>query len=114
MTGDEEEDPMTEQDTPSLVCSTARDLLENPEIRLADDFFAVGGDSMLAMHLVGRLARATGLRLRVSLLIAHPVLGDFVQQVETLRHREGLPVGPAASLAAALRSRHAEGTGSAG
>jgi aryl carrier-like protein len=105
---------MNEHDMPSLVCSTARDLLENPEIRLEDDFFAVGGDSILAMHLVGRLARATGLRLRVSLLIAHPVLGDFVRQIETLRQREGLRVAPVASLAAALRSRPDERTGSAG
>lgn len=95
---------MNEQDVSSLVCLMAGDLLENPEVRLEDDFFSAGGDSMLAMHLVGRLARATGLPLRVSLLIAHPVLRDFVRQIEVMRDRETRSVDTGPSLAAALRS----------
>lgn len=68
---------MTEQDLAALTLRVAGELLERDDLTLQDDFFAAGGDSMLAMHLVGRLSRATGLRLRMSMLLEHPVLGDF-------------------------------------
>jgi hypothetical protein len=41
---------------------------------LDDDFFAVGGDSVLGMHLVGRLRQLTGLEIRMRLLFETPVL----------------------------------------
>ncbi|HEX5494655.1 MAG TPA: amino acid adenylation domain-containing protein, partial [Mycobacteriales bacterium] len=40
------------------------------------DFFALGGDSLLATRMVGRL-RGAGLRAELSRLFAFPVLGDF-------------------------------------
>jgi aryl carrier-like protein len=71
------EERMREQKLSALTLQVAGELLERDDLSLEDDFFASGGDSMLAMHLVGRLSRATGLRLRVSMLLEHPVLGDF-------------------------------------
>ncbi|WP_097867716.1 acyl carrier protein [Streptomyces sp. rh34] len=72
-------------DIPSAVLAMVRELLGNPEVTLQDDFFFVGGDSIAAMHLVRRLARRTGLRLRVSQLFAHPTLDDFAAQVDMVR-----------------------------
>lgn len=71
-------------DIPALVVEIAGDLLDDADLSPDADFFSAGGDSMLAMHLVSRLARATGLRLRVRLLIANPVLGDFAAAVVRL------------------------------
>jgi acyl carrier protein len=72
----------TTEDLTSLVLSATRDLLDREDITIDDDFFSAGGDSVAAMHLVGHLARQTGLRLRTSLLFANPVLRDFVSQAE--------------------------------
>ena len=68
-------------DIPALVVAIAGDLLGDIDLSPTADFFSAGGDSLLAMHLVSRLARATGLRLRVRLLIGNPVLGDFAAKV---------------------------------
>lgn len=72
-------------DLASLVLTVARDVLEQPPLSLDDDFFTAGGDSLLAMHLVGRLSRASGLRVRVSHLFAQPVLREFAAALEQLR-----------------------------
>lgn len=68
---------MTGPDLATLTLQAAGELLERDDLSLDDDFFSAGGDSLLAMHLIGRLSRATGLRLRLSMLLEYPVLGDF-------------------------------------
>ncbi|MEO6088258.1 MAG: aminotransferase class I/II-fold pyridoxal phosphate-dependent enzyme [Umezawaea sp.] len=78
---------VAEVDVPALVLRLAADLLERPEAALTDDFFALGGDSMSAMHLVGRIAKETGLPVRVKALFEHPVLGDLAARVEKLREQ---------------------------
>ncbi len=88
----------TAADIPTLVVAIAGDLLGDAPPSPNVDFFSAGGDSLLAMHLVSRLARATGLRLRVSLLIANPVLSDFAAAVAKLAEEPG---GSAAPMAAA-------------
>jgi aryl carrier-like protein len=89
----------------SAVLNLARDLLEIPDVSLDDDFFSVGGDSILAMHLVGELTRRTSLRLRVSLLLANPVLRDFCVQVEAVRRASStLQVESKTPLMAMLRA----------
>ncbi|GAA4834506.1 phosphopantetheine-binding protein [Kitasatospora terrestris] len=101
-----------EREVPALVLSLARELVERADIGLDDDFFSVGGDSVLAMHLVSRLARQTALRLRVSVLFANPRLADFAAQVEQLRAAAGdaLDRTSAGSLAAALAARSVDGS----
>lgn len=71
-----------------LVLSLARELLARNDITLDDDFFAAGGDSMLAMHLVGRLGRHTGLPLRTTLLFGNPIFRDFAAQVDESKIRK--------------------------
>lgn len=93
------------EDMTSLVLSYARDLLDREDITIDDDFFSAGGDSIVAMHLVGQLARRTGLRLRTSLLFANPVLCDFVMEAELLRDRATQPGQSGAPLAAILGAR---------
>jgi aryl carrier-like protein len=101
-------------DIPALVAAAAGELLDRAETTLDDDFFSAGGDSMLAMHLVGRLSRATGLRVRVSQLFAAPVLRDFAAGIEQLREAELTGAdGAAAPLAAAAGPGAADG-GAAG
>ncbi|MEV3985329.1 aminotransferase class I/II-fold pyridoxal phosphate-dependent enzyme [Nonomuraea sp. NPDC049758] len=68
-------------DVGAVVLRAAAELLDRPDATLADDFFALGGDSMSAMHLVGRVAQETGVPQRVRTLFEGPVLGDFAARV---------------------------------
>lgn len=93
------------EDIPALVLTLTHELLERDDITLDDDFFSAGGDSVVAMHLVGQLARRTGLRLRVSLLFANPLLRDFTAQIQRVRAETAAAATveePAGPLAAAL------------
>ncbi|MEO0034211.1 MAG: hypothetical protein RLZZ501_234, partial [Pseudomonadota bacterium] len=58
--------------------------LDPRRIRRDDDFFRIGGDSLLATRLVARLGHR-GLRAGhpLRLLFAHPVLSDFAAGLET-------------------------------
>ncbi|MEV0187093.1 amino acid adenylation domain-containing protein [Kitasatospora purpeofusca] len=49
-----------------------------------DDFFALGGHSLAATRVVGRLREALDLVVPVRLLFEHPVLADFAAGLEAL------------------------------
>ena len=51
----------------------------------SDDFFALGGHSLLCARVTGRLSPALGVRVPISLLFDHPVLDDLAVEVEKLR-----------------------------
>lgn len=72
-----------------LVLTAVAQLLTCPQPTAEDDFFVLGGDSLSAMHLVGRLAQDTGLPLRVKMLLDAPVLGDFVDRVAGVLEQQG-------------------------
>src|SRR5579863_7913866 len=72
-------------DLASLVLMVVGEVLELPSVSLGDDFFTVGGDSLLAMHVIGRLSYVSGLPVRVSHLFTHPVLRDLAAVLEQLR-----------------------------
>ncbi|MFI6350420.1 amino acid adenylation domain-containing protein [Streptomyces sp. NPDC050560] len=59
------------------------DILATSGIGREDDFFARGGDSLLATRLIARLRTEGGDTLRLSDLFAHPVLADLARHVTT-------------------------------
>ena len=61
-------EPRTAQE--AALCRAVAEVLELPRIGADDDFFAFGGDSILAMALVGR-ARAAGLRVTPRQVFTH-------------------------------------------
>ncbi|MGK4907951.1 amino acid adenylation domain-containing protein [Streptomyces albus] len=68
-------------DTERLVAAAWKDVLRipGPGPGRTDDFFALGGDSLVATRLLTRL-RADGARgTALSALFAHPVLADFAE-----------------------------------
>jgi hypothetical protein len=102
--------PGGDPDLAALVLTVVRDVLERPSVGLDDDFFIAGGDSLLAMHVAGRLSHASDLRVRVSHLFAHPVLREFAAVLDQLRGAAVPAAGNAAvPLAEALRAARAEG-----
>lgn len=79
----EAEGAMTEIE--SLVLEQAKAVLDDAAVDLDDDFFEVGGDSVLGMHFVGRVGRALDVPVRTTLLFGSPVLRNFAAGVAALR-----------------------------
>lgn len=57
------------------------DLLGQAEPHGSDDFFAFGGDSLLAIRLIGRVRKATGVRLSLRDIFAAPTLGALARML---------------------------------
>ncbi|MGW7056256.1 amino acid adenylation domain-containing protein [Streptomyces sp. NPDC054887] len=58
--------------TEALVCEIFAEVLDLPEVGIDDDFFDLGGHSMLLVRLRDRLQNATGRQLAVADLFRHP------------------------------------------
>jgi amino acid adenylation domain-containing protein len=54
-----------------------RSLLDRDDIRITDNFFDVGGHSLLAVRLVARLEQTFGARLPLATLLTAPTVGDL-------------------------------------
>ncbi|HVO53073.1 MAG TPA: phosphopantetheine-binding protein [Solirubrobacterales bacterium] len=53
------------------------EVLEVEPLDAASDFFELGGHSLLAVRLLARIEEEVGWAVPLSLLFAHPTLGDF-------------------------------------
>jgi aspartate/methionine/tyrosine aminotransferase len=101
------------EDAGGLVVRVAGEVLERP-VELDDDFFAAGGNSLAAMHLIGRLREETRLPLRVKVLFEHPLLGDLAARIADERQvAAGAAFGgsepdPKSSLRAAFASERSQ------
>jgi aryl carrier-like protein len=71
------------------------ELLGVDDVGIDDDFFALGGDSITAIHLVAR-ARRAGLRFRARDVFAHPTIARLESQVVQAdpTAEDPLPHGP--------------------
>ncbi|GAB3742807.1 hypothetical protein GCM10027598_75190 [Amycolatopsis oliviviridis] len=65
------------------LCALFAEVLDIPELGADDDFFALGGDSIVAMRLVGR-ARAAGLKITPHEVFAHRTVAALAEVAESL------------------------------
>ncbi|WP_210639699.1 non-ribosomal peptide synthase/polyketide synthase [Pseudomonas sp. Tri1] len=65
------------------VAAIWAEVLTVERVGLNDHFFELGGHSLLAVNAVSRLALELGLTLTPQLIFQHPVLRDFVAQLDT-------------------------------
>ncbi|WP_299570056.1 non-ribosomal peptide synthetase [uncultured Williamsia sp.] len=84
----------------AVLCRVFADVLNRSEIGVDDDFFAAGGDSIVAIRVVGRL-RAQGHALRPREMFAHRTpraLAPMLVELDVTSDREVVPqegpVGP--------------------
>lgn len=68
------------EDHMALVLRVAAEVLEC-EVTGTDDFFTLGGDSMSAMYLIGRLGQETGLPLPVRMIFEDPRIGALASRI---------------------------------
>ncbi|MFC4039572.1 amino acid adenylation domain-containing protein [Dactylosporangium siamense] len=67
-----------------LVAGVWCEVLGLDRVGAHDDFFAVGGHSLLAMKVAGRLRAATGTEVPLRTMFSHPDLGGLAGAVEAL------------------------------
>jgi non-ribosomal peptide synthase protein (TIGR01720 family) len=67
----------TNPDAGGALLAIWRDILGVPEAGPDDDFFALGGDSIMAIQIAGR-ARAIGLRFNAQILFEHPTVNELL------------------------------------
>jgi amino acid adenylation domain-containing protein len=75
--------PRTELET--TVCRVWAELLGIAEVSVTGNFFHLGGNSLLAGRVVGRLRRELGVRMRVRTLFDHPTAEAFAAAVPEIR-----------------------------
>ena len=77
----------TSQSVEDVVAGIWAEALEVPHVRADDDFFALGGDSLLVLKVVAQTREWAGIDLRVTELFTAPHFGDFVRRVRAAQAR---------------------------
>jgi amino acid adenylation domain-containing protein len=85
-----------------LLCTLFAEVLEVPGIGVDDDFFALGGDSIISIRLVVR-ARAAGLVVTPRQLFTHRTAAELAPVVTLHETVVEIPDGPLAELDATAR-----------
>ena len=71
-----------ESDTQRLLAGLWRELLHTERVGLHDNFFALGGHSLMATQLVSRLRQARGIELPLRAVFEAPVLAQLAARVD--------------------------------
>lgn len=70
-----------------------QDLLERNRVGVTDNFFEIGGHSLLAAQTVSRIEQAFGIRIELTQLFEAPVIRTLAARIQALRdhHAEQIP-----------------------
>ena len=79
------------------------EVLDVPRVSADDDFFALGGQSLLAMRFLFRLRAALGVELPIAALLEAPTVEAVARRVERLRAAAERPAGDEPPLVAVPR-----------
>ncbi|HEY6351239.1 MAG TPA: amino acid adenylation domain-containing protein, partial [Candidatus Angelobacter sp.] len=69
----------------TIVAGIWEDVLKVEPVGRRDNFFALGGHSLLVVRATSRIQQALGVEVRISDVFACPVLSDFARVVESAR-----------------------------
>ena len=65
----------------ALLCAIVAELVGAPQVGMGDNFFHLGGHSLMAVRLVARLRERLGREVSVRMVFEHPVLQDLANAV---------------------------------
>ncbi|WDT59746.1 non-ribosomal peptide synthetase [Streptomyces sp. G7(2002)] len=74
-----------EGEAETLIAAVWSEVLGREHIRADDDFFAMGGHSLIALRVVARLKKQLGVAMSAREVYRHPRLRDLARHVESLR-----------------------------
>ncbi len=72
---------VTQNETEQQLAAIWSALLSVSEVGLEDDFFALGGNSLLAIECIHRVSEQLQIEIAVSLLLQHPTLASFAKAI---------------------------------
>ncbi|WP_326622668.1 non-ribosomal peptide synthetase [Streptomyces decoyicus] len=78
-------DSAPEGEAETLIAAVWSEVLGRAHIRADDDFFAMGGHSLIALRVVARLKKQLGVAMSAREVYRHPRLRDLARHVESLR-----------------------------
>ena len=65
------------------LCTLWQTLLQQERVGLHDNFFSLGGDSLLAIRLTQQISQEMGVELPVARLFQHPTIAELAQTLTT-------------------------------
>ncbi|MGO4295024.1 amino acid adenylation domain-containing protein, partial [Chitinophaga sp. RAB17] len=77
--------------TEHAVAAIWQDLLQVPQVGIYDNFFGLGGHSLMAMRLMSALRNKLKVELSMKVLFLHPTLAAFAAQVAAGNRKALLP-----------------------
>ncbi|KLJ01287.1 amino acid adenylation protein [Streptomyces sp. KE1] len=80
-------DALPEGEFETTVAEAWEEVLGRPRVLATDDFFALGGHSLMALRVVANLKRRLGVVIPTKLVYRHPVLRDLAREAACLRNR---------------------------
>ncbi|MGW1062492.1 type I polyketide synthase [Micromonospora rubida] len=89
--------PRTELE--ATIAQVWRDGLGVPVVGVDDDFFALGGNSLVAVQLIASMRKATGVRLPMRSLFETPTVAGLAARIEELRAEASAAAEPAVPAA---------------
>lgn len=70
---------MTDNDAATVITGEWRDVLGTTEVGADDDFFALGGNSFLAVAFAERVERRLGIEFPMEVLFVDATLGALIE-----------------------------------
>ena len=84
--------PSAETSAEAVVLDLWRQYLARTEVEREDNFFDLGGDSLMAINLTAELGRTFGLTLPATLLMVNPTPRELAVYLEAQKHPEARPL----------------------
>lgn len=71
--------------TVATIAAVWSAVLGVPDVAAEDDFFALGGNSLVAVQLIGQIRKAVGVRLPMRIIFDAPTVQEMADQVDAMR-----------------------------
>lgn len=83
------------------LLAIAREILDKPDLQADDNFFSVGGDSILSLQIIAR-AKQQGLQLKPKQIFEFPTVSGWAEQASDFANAAGQPMAESAEPTAAF------------